>query len=171
MYRKTINELNKRALKLGASDSKIIDVKTVKTAAWVRYKCQFGCSGFGESLTCPPYSPAPEQMQKILDCYRKAILVHRRSSSLANISKIVVQMEKEAFLAGYYKALAMGSGPCMLCARCNLKGECRHSEKARPSMEACGIDVFSTVRNNGFNIETLDSAGCKGDYYGLVLIE
>ena len=171
MFRKTIEELKKSAVKLGATDSKIIDVKTVRTAAWVRYKCQFGCSGFGESLTCPPYSPTPEQTQKILDCYKKAILVHRRSSSVVNISKIVVQMEKEAFLAGYYKALAMGSGPCMLCAECNLKGECRHSEKARPSMEACGIDVFSTVRKNGFNIETLDSARRKGDYFGLVLIE
>ena len=171
MFRKTIEELKKSAVKLGASDSKIIDVKTVRTAAWVRYKCQFGCSGFGESLTCPPYSPTPEQTQKILDCYKKAILVHRRSSSVVNISKIVVQMEKEAFLAGYYKALAMGSGPCMFCAECNLKGECRHSEKARPSMEACGIDVFSTVRKNGFNIETLDSGRRKGDYFGLVLIE
>jgi predicted metal-binding protein len=171
MFRKTIEELKKSALKLGASDSKIIEVKTVKTAAWVRYKCQFGCSGFGESLTCPPYSPTPEQTQKILDCYKKAILVHRRSNSVANISKIVVQIEKEAFLAGYHKALAMGSGPCMLCAQCNLKGGCRHGEKARPSVEACGIDVFSTVRNNGFTIDTLASVRCKGDYYGLVLIK
>jgi predicted metal-binding protein len=170
MYRKTIAQLRMRAIKLGARDSKIIDVKTVKTAAWVRYKCQFGCSGFGESLTCPPHSPLPEQTQKILDCYKKAILIHRRSDDVANMSKVVVQLEKEAFLAGYYKALAMGSGPCMLCAQCNLKGRCRHGENARPSMEACGIDVFATARNNGFIIETLDSIRCKGDYFGLVLV-
>jgi predicted metal-binding protein len=171
MYRKTMAQLRMRAIKLGGRDSKIIEVKSVKTAAWVRYKCQFGCSGFAESLTCPPYSPAPEQTQKILDCYKKAILIHRRSDDVVNMSKVVVRLEKEAFLAGYYKALAMGSGPCMLCSQCNLKGRCRHAEDARPSMEACGIDVFATARNNGFSIETLDSAGCKGDYFGLVLIE
>ncbi len=111
MHRKAIAQLRMSAIKFGAGDSKIIDVKTVKIAAWVRYKCQFGCSGFGESLTCPPYSPTPELTQKILDCYKKAILVHRRSEDLENMTKVVVQLEKEAFLAGYYKALAMGSGP------------------------------------------------------------
>jgi len=171
MHRKTIAQLRIGAIKLGARDSKIIDVRSVKTAAWVRYKCQFGCSGFGESLTCPPYSPTPEQTQKILDCYKKAILIHRRSEDVVNMSEVVVQSEKEAFLAGYYKALGMGSGPCMLCAQCNLKGRCRHSENTRPSMEACGIDVFATARNNGFMIETLDSTKRKGDYFGLVLIE
>jgi predicted metal-binding protein len=171
MHRKTIKELKERAVKLGAADSKIIDVKTVKTAAWVRYKCQFGCSGFGESLTCPPYSPTPSQTQKILDCFKKAILIHCQSRSVADISKIVLKIEKEAFLSGYYKALGMGAGPCRLCAECNKERGCRHSEEARPSMEASGIDVFSTVRSNGYPIETLDSVRCKANYFGLVLIE
>lgn len=39
MYKKTIKELKDRAVKLGAKESKVIEVKTVKTAAWVRYKC------------------------------------------------------------------------------------------------------------------------------------
>jgi predicted metal-binding protein len=171
IYRKTIAQLKERAVKLGATESKIIDVKTVKTAAWVRYKCQFGCDGFGESLTCPPHSPTPDQTQKILDGFKKAILIHNQSRAHVDISKLVVKIEKEAFLAGYYKALAMGAGPCRLCADCNLKGECRNREHARPSMEACGIDVFSTARSNGFSIDTLDSTRCKANYFGLVLIE
>jgi len=171
LYRKNIEELKDRAVKLGARESKVIEVRTVKTAAWVRYKCQFGCSGFGESLTCPPYSPTPSETQKILDSFQKAILIHCQSGSHVDISKIVIQIEKEAFLAGYYKALGMGAGPCRLCRECNLKGECRHREEVRPSMESCGIDVFSTARNNGFSIDTLDSARCKADYFGIVLIE
>ena len=171
MYRKTIEYLRKRAIDLGARDAKVVDVRTVKTADWVRYKCQFGCSGFGESLTCPPYSPTAGQTQKILDCYTKAILVHRRSDDVLSLTKLAAQMEKEAFLAGYYKALAMGSGPCLLCEKCNLKGRCRRGEEARPSMEACGIDVYATARENGFTIETLESPGCKGDYFALVLLK
>ena len=171
MYRKTIKELKDRAVELGARDSKVIEVKTVKTAAWVRYKCQFGCDGYGECLTCPPHSPTPDETQKILDSFQKAILIHCQSGSHVDISKVVIKIEKEAFLAGYYKALGMGAGPCRLCGECNLKGECRHREKARPSMEACGIDVFSTARSNGYTIDTLDSTRCKVDYFGLVLIE
>ena len=170
MYRKTIQKLKDRACELGAADSKVIDVKTIKTAAWVRYKCQFGCSGFGDTLTCPPNSPRPDQTQKILDSFHKAILVHCHDRH-ADISDIVAEIEKEAFLAGYYKALGMGAGPCRLCDRCNLKGECRHPEDARPSMEACGIDVFSTARNNGYKIDTVGSMNCKANYFGIVLIK
>ncbi|WAC08428.1 MAG: DUF2284 domain-containing protein [Thermodesulfobacteriota bacterium] len=173
MYRKTIKELKDRAVKLGAKRSKVISVKTVKTAAWVRYKCQFGCSGFAERLTCPPYSPTPRETQNILDCFQKAILIHfpKGSSRHKDISKVVLEIEKEAFLAGYYKALGMGAGPCRLCTECNLTGGCLHREEARPSMEACGIDVFCTARNNGYTIETLNSTKCSADYFGIVLIE
>lgn len=173
MYRKTMKALKDRAVKLGAKESKVIAVKTVKTVAWVRYKCQFGCSGFAECLTCPPYSPTPDETQKILNSYQKAILIHCQNGSgrHRDITKIVLQIEKEAFLAGYYKALGMGAGPCRLCAECNLTGECLHREKARPSMEACGIDVFGTARNNGYAIDTLDSTTCRADYFGIVLIE
>jgi predicted metal-binding protein len=173
MHRKSVDELRGRAVELGAGESKVIEAGSVKTAAWVRYKCQFGCDGYGERWSCPPHSPAPDDTQRILDCFQKAILIHCKSGSKVDISKVVLQMEKDAFFAGYHKALGMGAGPCRLCAECNLghKKECRHRDKARPSMEACGIDVFSTARNNGFSIDTLDSAKCKADYFGLVLIE
>lgn len=170
MVKKSLENLRKRALQLGAKDVKIIEVKTVKTAAWVRYKCRFGCDGFGESLTCPPYSPSAGETQEILDCYKKAILLHTEKGAKIDISDIAVKLEKEAFFAGYYKALAMGAGPCRLCTRCNIKGLCRHAYEARPSMEACGIDVYQTARLNRFEIETLDSYRCKANYFSLVLI-
>jgi predicted metal-binding protein len=164
--------LCKRALKLGARDAKIIKISSIKTGAWVRNKCQYGCSGFNESLTCPPYSPTPEQTQKVLVSFKKAILIHCDIRSKRDISDIVVNIEKEAFLSGFYKAWGMGAGPCRLCSDCNLKsGGCRHPEEARPSMEACGIDVYKTARNNGFTIEVLRSSHCKANYFGLVLIE
>jgi len=78
-------------------------------------------------------------------------------------------LEQEIFLDGYYKAFGMGAGPCQLCSKCGKF--CRHPEKTRPSMEACGIDVYSTVRANGYPIKVVSSANCKGNYYGIVLIE
>ena len=171
MNRKNFEFLRKRALELGAKEAKIISISTVKTGAWVFYKCKFGCSGFAERLTCPPYSPSPKQTREILASYKKGLLLHTNSKSKVDISKIAVALEKEAFFRGYYKAFAMGAGPCRFCNACNTQKACRRPDGARPSMEACGIDVFRTVRNNGFCLKTLDSVHCKANYFALVLID
>jgi predicted metal-binding protein len=171
MKKNILEFLCKRALKLGARDCKIVKVSTVKTASWVRKKCQFGCSGFQESLTCPPYSPTARETQRFLNFFKTALLIHCDSNSKKDISRIVVRMEKEAFLTGFYKAWGMGAGPCRLCSVCNLKTGCRHPEEARPSMEACGIDVYTTVRRNGLKIEVVKSHRDKANYFGMVLIE
>jgi predicted metal-binding protein len=157
----------KRAKELGAVDAKIIPANTVVTAEWVRIKCQFGCGGYGRRLCCPPNTPTPEQTQKMLSYYKNAILVH--FDVKARINDIIPILEKEIFFNGYFKAFGMGSGPCYLCKKC--PEFCVHPNEARPAMEACGIDVFSTVRVHGFPIETLDTRDRKGNYYGLVLIE
>jgi hypothetical protein len=39
------------------------------------------------------------------------------------------------------------------------------------SMESCGIDVYATIRANGFPIEVVKDRAGEQNYYGLVLIE
>lgn len=157
----------KRAKKLGAKDAKVIFARSVVTAEWVRLKCRFGCGGYAQSLTCPPYSPTPQETGRMLKEYKRGLLIH--GDRYADMREIVTALEREAFLDGYWKAFAMASGPCEYCKTC---GEhCRHPRKARPSMEACGIDVFTTVRANGYPIEVVRSKSCKANYYGLLLLE
>lgn len=158
-----------RAVELGADDAKIVATPSVITAPWVRYKCQFGCGGWGRRLTCPPFSPSPEETRKLLDSYKRAVLVHC-TRKWQDIKTIVTSLEREMFLEGFYKAFALGSGPCNLCEKCNLKF-CSHSDKARPAMEACGIDVFATARGNGMPIEVVKDHSCPTNYYGLVLAD
>jgi len=157
----------KRAKELGAKEAKIIPAKSVVTSEWVRLKCQFGCDGYGRTLTCPPYSPTPEQTKRMVADYAYGILIH--GDEWTDIREVVITLEREIFLDGYHKAFGMAAGPCYLCKKCSKF--CKFTEKARPSMEACGIDVYSTVRANGFPIEVLKTTSCKGNYYGLVLIE
>jgi predicted metal-binding protein len=157
-----------KAVELGAAEAKIIDAATVATAPWVRLKCQFGCGGYNSSYCCPPHSPTPEETRRVIDCYGKALLIH--NSGIGGITKIIVKLEREIFLAGYYKALGFGAGPCHICKTCPEEG-CKHPEKARPSMEACGIDVYATARGNGFPIEVVRDGKSPENYYGLVLIE
>lgn len=165
-----IDKYIKRAVKLGAHDAKQISVETINTAAWVRVKCQYGCSGYGRCITCPPYSPKPEETAQMLKSYQTAILIHCNDHT--DVTNIVTKVEREAFLDGYYKAFAMGAGPCSLCDKCNLEDEeCLYPEDARPSMESCGIDVYQTARNNGFPIEVVKNHNCEQNYYGIVLIE
>ena len=84
---------------------------------------------------------------------------------------IGLAIERQLFLAGYYKALGLGAGPCYLCRSCPLDGNCRHADKARPAMEACGIDVFGTARTHGFTIEVVRNRRDPQHYFGMVLIE
>lgn len=158
----------KRAVELGAKESKVIDASSIITAPWVRLKCQFGCGGYDSNYCCPPHTPTPEQTRGVIDSYRKAVLVH--FTAPGKVTKIIVQLEREIFLAGYYKALGFGAGPCSLCRVCPGEG-CRHPEKARPSMEGCGIDVYATARGNGYPIEVVKNESSDQNYYGIVLIE
>jgi predicted metal-binding protein len=158
----------KRIFEVGARGAKIISASSVETGTWVRWKCQFGCGGYGSSLMCPPYTPTPEETRKMLKMYKQAILFETASG---NTKKIAAKMEREIFLSGYYKALGLGSGPCNLCRSCAFDEGCRHPEDARPSMEACGIDVFATARKHGFTIIVVRSYKDPQHYFGLLLVK
>jgi predicted metal-binding protein len=166
----TYEKYVKEARKLGADDAKVISTHTVVTAPWVRVKCQYGCPVYGKRLTCPPHSPTPEETDNIVRSYRTAILLH--GDDHKDLTRIACDLEQKVFLDGYYKAFSMGSGPCRLCEKCNVdEGKCNDAWNARPAMEACGIDVFQTARNNGFPLEVAKSSRSRTDYYGIVLVE
>jgi predicted metal-binding protein len=157
-----------RALELGAEDAKVIDPATVVTAPWVRIKCRYGCGGYGSSLCCPPHTPLPEETRAVIDCYQRAILIHCKPG--VRVKTLIVKLEREVFLAGYYKAFGLGEGPCFLCEECNLT-RCVHADQARPSLEACGVDVFATARGNGFPLEVVTDPSSDQNYYGVLLVD
>jgi len=158
------------AKEYGAADAKIIDPATIKTAAWVRMKCLFGCKyGRARRHCCPPNTPTHKETQEIIDCYKRAMLVHC-TDDWKQPSEIIIKLEREIFLSGFYKVIGFGAGPCMLCKTCNYE-RCDNPKNARPSMEACGIDVFETAINNGFPIQVVPDRESPGNYYGLLLID
>ena len=156
--------------KSGVKDARIISPSDVRSAPWVRLKCQFGCDGYGQCLVCPPFTPTPEQMRKVLDAYARAILIY--FDSQADVKATVAGLEREIFLRGAWKAFGLGAGPCYFCKQCPVEeGRCRHAEQARPAMEACGIDVFATVKKAGFPIEVVRTQRQCPNYYGLILVD
>jgi len=168
MNQKQKTEIEKLCRENKALDSKFIDPKSIVVGHWVRFKCQYGCGGYGKSLSCPPHSPTPDETKKIISDYSVALLAHFDAE--ANVSKTVATIEREIFLMNYHKVISFGAGPCRLCKECNLT-ECKFPRLARPSMEASGIDVFSTALNNGYPIRTLRTKDEERNRYGLILIE
>lgn len=156
-------------LKNGGADLAIkIDSNTITTAAWTVYRCKFGCAAYGSNHCCPPNAPTWRETQAMLDCYQYGILF--RCHELEFVTPLAVSVARELFLDGYYKAIAFGSGPCEKCKSCN-PNHCNFPTQTVPAMEACGIDVFATVRNNGLKIYTLREKGEEQNYFGLVMVE
>ncbi len=174
----TMNKYIDRALTMRVTKAKIIDVSSVVVGYWVRLKCQFGCGSYNTRLTCPPYSPTPEYTKKMLAEYSKGLLIQiediqakKERKIRIKIEKIVADLEREIFLDGYYKAFGMAAGPCRLCRTCDTTQDCKYPERARPSMEACGIDVYQTARNNGLTLEVVTSEEACCSLVSLILIE
>jgi len=87
------------------------------------------------------------------------------------LHRIVHKVEAQAFAFGYRFAVGFIAGSCKLCAECvamNQHGPCRHPFRARPSMEAVGIDVFKTAENAGLPFDIPPKQ--KTVWNGLVLI-
>jgi len=168
------------AVKMGATQAKQIDPSSVVTAPWVRWKCQFGCPEYGKGYCCPPDSKTPKETRAMLDCYHRALLFHVEAVKRPERGKIwrpyhnmLIDLEGEMFKDGFYKSFLFLSGPCLLCKECaKLKGEaCNFGYRARPSMEASGIDVFQTARNNGFFIVPLRTRDETQNSYCLMLVD
>ena len=88
-----------------------------------------------------------------------------------HLDKIVADLEREIFLDGYFKVFGMAAGPCGLCQTCDTTKSCKYPDKARPAMEACGVDVYTTARNNGFKLEVVTSEDDLCSFLSLILIE
>ncbi|MCD1295484.1 metal-binding protein [Methanocella sp. CWC-04] len=111
----------------------------IEIGEWVRWKCQFGCKGYGKHLNCPPYVPGPSETKKLLKEYETAYIVrfpgipgmedldpdtipvnwHSFLKDLIVwIHETMYDLEQHAFYQGYYKALAFGAYPCIFCEDC-----------------------------------------------------
>lgn len=169
----------RRAVELGADRATVVPAASVVAAEWVRMKCLFGCDEPGVSRTCPPNdAPSVEQTKRVLDEFEEAILLgvgpivgeERSDAESRRLNDAALALERELFLAGFHKVWTMGAGPCDLCACCRAGEDCPTPERARPSMEGCGVDVFTTVRNAGWEIAPVKTKDDSYRYFALSLV-
>lgn len=146
-----------------------LSVDRIQVRDWVDLKCRYGCSEYGKRH-CPPHGPTPEKTRRVLKDYRQALLLEGEPPT-GTFQLQVLESEKEAFKAGFYKAFAYWAGPCSICSACSNDGTCRTPGRARPSMEGAGIDVFETVRGMGITLQPLKNKEEYVKYYALLLLE
>ena len=158
------------AASLGFLRAVAMDPERVVTGAWVRKKCRYGCGEYGKGLQCPPHTMDHGETRELLDGYSRAILVEGTPPGKA-FHRQLLELEKAAFLQGYHKALVFGAGPCTICESCPEEGPCRHTDRARPAMEASGIDVYETAKNAGLDLAPVKERQGYVKYLGLLLLE
>ncbi|WP_325192680.1 DUF2284 domain-containing protein [Methanobrevibacter ruminantium] len=49
--------------------------------------------------------------------------------------------------------------------------KCKYPAEARPSGEACGVDIHKTIENNGYDILGIAEENNSYFCYGIVLLE
>jgi predicted metal-binding protein len=171
------------ALKLGASDAMVVPANHISVDERVRLKCTIPrCPRAGETPNCPPYAPDLELVRRGIDRYSWAILLKCHISPIEEYipgrgttkaeqrrvllfhkkgSEVVCGLERQAYKDGYHLALGLGGGSCkdylcqgMICQFLD-SGRCRFPQRARPAIEAMGIDVMKLVNEAGWSAYAL----------------
>jgi predicted metal-binding protein len=171
------------ALQAGASAAACIPASDVIIDERVRLKCVVPrCIRAGETPNCPPYAPDLDLIRRALGRFAWAILFkcnvepleayapgrgttkaeQRRVLSFHQKSgEVVYALERQAYKDGYHLAMGLGGGSCKdyLCQGqiCQFldSGRCRFPQRARPAMEAMGIDVVALINQAGWQAYAL----------------
>jgi predicted metal-binding protein len=170
-----LEQLRQRALDLGASRALVIPASEVEIDDRVRLKCTVPrCLRAGETPNCPPHAPDLELVRRALSRFSWAVLIEcnvepirdydprtaadKRQTLLFHqqSAEIIDELERQAYKDGYHLAMGFGGGSCkdylcrgVICQYLD-SGRCRFPHRARPAMEAVGIDVISLVNSVGW---------------------
>ena len=162
------------------SDYKWIDPKQIIVAQWVRMKCMFGCGEYGSGGACPPNTPPVPECERFFREYADDIILHfegamdkpeDRHAWSAKINDRLVKLERAVFLAGFERVFLLFMDSCCFCKECTGNREtCEKPRMARPAPEAMAVDVYSTVRRFGFEINVRTDYDQKMDRYAFLMV-
>ena len=157
--------LAEAAKDMGASAAAPVLAGAIMVDPRVRLKCRLNvCGQYGRNLMCPPHVWEVADTAAAINRYTFALLAQITAPAdmaesrqvfdreKTNMNEIIVALEREAFRLGFSLAMGLSAGHCQLCAVCaGVEGgrACRRPDRARPSMEATGIDVTATCAAAG----------------------
>lgn len=181
--KKLVSLLEDLALACGAVGAAVISTENIVTSAEFRRICESnGCGKYNRCWVCPPHVGEIGALISQVRQYSFALLYQtishiedsfdiegmlKAGSDHAKVSQRLQIVWKDTLSKDF---LHLTCGGCHLCQHCaKLSDEpCRHPDKALPSLEGYGVDVYQTVRNtplrynNGTNTIT---------YFGMILFK
>jgi predicted metal-binding protein len=146
---------------------------------WVRFHCEFGCNNYGKNGSCPPAVPSVEECRAMIHEYENAVIFHfdRQSESREDDLGLLMrlyELEREIFLAGYYRVFLLQYSSCLLCNDCPAKdsrSKCINKIKSRPGADAMGIDVYQTAHKAGYPVRVVKNHDESTNRFGFLLID
>lgn len=165
----------------GLTDYKWVNPQDIVVAQWVRMKCMYGCRHYGRAASCPPNVPSVAECRQFFDEYDTVAVFHFRKAFedpddrgpwASEVNRELLKLERDVFLAGHEKAFLLYMDSCRICEDCaSAREDCKDPRSARPSPEALGVDVYSTVRQYGYPIQVLSGYSQAMNRYALLLIQ
>lgn len=158
------------AEELGMVNSMVISPQEIFFDIRAILKCRWGCEDFfHESIRCQTRGTTYQERVEMVKRYSDILLVH--SHNARELSAAVLEIERTAFLDGYYFAFAIRT--CNLCKVCAVQqgDPCPFPDRVRPCDQSFGIDVYKTVRNLGLPCEVLQNKNDIQNRYGFVLLD
>ena len=158
------------AKQLQMSNAKVISPKDIFFDIRAKLKCRWGCDDFFKnSIKCHTRKTSFQERIEMIKAYKYILLIH--SHYAIDLSRAALEIEKTAFLDGYYFAFAIRY--CNLCKNCSIdQGHpCPTPEKVRPCDQSFGINVYETARNLSLPCNVLQGKEETQNRYGFVLIE
>jgi len=160
---KDLNMLHARGI---SPQDIFFDIRAILKCRW---GCEYGLYFLHENIKCHTRDTTWQERIEMVKRYHHILLVH--SHNARELSAAVLEIERTAFLDGYYFAFAIRA--CNLCEVCTVKKEnpCPTPGKIRPCDSIFGIDVYKTVRELGFPCEVLKTKDDIQNRYGFVLLD
>ncbi|QZY54823.1 DUF2284 domain-containing protein [Crassaminicella profunda] len=125
------------------------------------------CGQYNNNFMCPPYVGTLEEFEDKVKEYTKGFLVLVKDKiddpsdhnafyvSADQLHGIMLDIESYGKKLGFDQSFAFIGGHCRLCKICAVrlgKEKCIDSKRARPSLEAVGVDVIDTCSKVGIHI-------------------
>lgn len=186
---RVLDQLMAGAIRAGATDAAVVDAKDVVVEDQLAELClPPKCPNYGTSAGCPPYVGGPGEMRKRLASATQAIVIKIdvpspglladedvRSDLFGLLAEIAADVEQAALEMGYADARAYAGGGCKqifcrehaVCRVTGEGGECRHPDKARPSMSGFGVNVGRLIQSAGWQSGPSSSTPSEADLFSI----
>ncbi|MEW6111526.1 MAG: DUF2284 domain-containing protein [Thermodesulfobacteriota bacterium] len=179
MHNEQISDLLVFALSLGVSDAKLLGVDRITVEDHFRNMCEDPrCSNYNTSINCPPHSMTPAQFRAHIKGFNRVLafkfdmpMEAVQEASLREAALLLHEttaaIEHHAKSLGFERSRGYSSGGCKKtfcyehadCAALQEGGQCRHPDKARPSLSGMGVNWQTLSKSLGWMMQKSEDAG------------